>query len=226
MVPLEVDGFHKQMRSSANRTTRPPNKPTRGEPSWDIALLYPAQGEWTEEAYLALEQNSKHTIELVDGFLDVLPVPDAYHQRLLKFLFRHLDDYVSAVRDGEVFFAPLPIRLGKGELREPDIVFLKSHRLKDSHEPPEGADLVMEILSPGKENRERDLKDKRRAYAKAKIAEYWIIDPEEQAITVLNLKARSYKTHGTYSRGATATSKLLPGFAVDVAQLFAAGLAT
>ena len=108
------------MRTSANRTSRLPKKPTRGEPSWDIALLYPAQGEWSEEAFLALDQNGKHLIELVDGFLEVLPVPDAYHQRLLKFLFRHLDDYVSAVRGGEVFFAPLPIRLGKGERCEPE----------------------------------------------------------------------------------------------------------
>jgi Uma2 family endonuclease len=214
------------MRPSASRTTRPPKKATRGDPTWDIALLYPAQGAWTEEAFLALDQGGNHIIELVDGFLGVLPVPDTYHQRLLKFLFRHLDDFVSAMPGGEVFFAPLPIRLGKGELREPDIVFLKSHRIKDSHKPPEGADLVMESLSPGEENRGRDLKVKRRAYAKASIAEYWIIDPEEKTTTVLYLKAKSYKTHGSYSLGDTATSKLLPGFSVDVAQLFAAGLAT
>ena len=213
------------MQPSAARATRIPKKPLRGEPSWDIALLFPAQGEWTEQTYLALEQSSGRLVELVDGYIEILPVPDTYHQRLLKFLFRHLDDHLSAIGGGEVFFAPLPIRLGTGQLREPDIVFLKSHRIKDSHQPPEGADLVMEIISPGQENRRRDLKDKRRAYAKAKIAEYWVIDPEKQTITVLNLKAKSYKTHGTYGPGARATSKLLADFAVDVAQVFAAGVA-
>ena len=212
------------MNQSATRTTHARKKPTRGEPSWDIALLYPAQGEWTEEDYLAVEKSGRRMMELVDGFLEVLPVPDTYHQRLLKFLFRHLDDFVSAIRGGEAFFAPLPIRLGKGELREPDIVYLKSNRIKDCHKPPEGADLAMEIVSPGPENRQRDLKDKRQAYAKAKIAEYWIVDPEQQTITVLYLGTKTYKIHGKYKPGEQASSKLLSGFTIDVAEVFAAGL--
>jgi len=69
----------------------------------------------------------------------------------------------------------------------------------------------MEIVSPGQENRKRDLKDKRNAYAKAEDSEYWIIDPEEQVITVLTRGARAYKVHGEYKPGDRATSKLLGG---------------
>jgi hypothetical protein len=29
----------------------------RGQPAWELALLFPAQGEWTEGAYLALDTN-------------------------------------------------------------------------------------------------------------------------------------------------------------------------
>ena len=150
------------MKLSADRTTRPRKKSIRGDPPWEIALLFPAQGEWTEHQFLALDSSGTgRMMELVDGFLEVLPMPDVFHQRILKLLFRLLDDFVSTACLGEVLFAPLPVRLWERQMREPDIVFLKSNRVKDPHKAPEGADLALEIVSPGEENRERDLKDKR-----------------------------------------------------------------
>ncbi len=196
----------------------------RGEPAWEVARMYPMQGEWTEEDYLALDRNcGNQMIELVDGFLEFLPMPVPRHQRIVKYTLRRLDDYVVANEEGEVLPAPCPIRLWAGEMREPDIFFVKAHRIKDDQRPPEGADLAIEVPSPGKESRDRDLKIKRRVYAKAKIAEYWIIDPERETITVFILSGKNYKTHGVFKRGEQATSKLLPGFTLDVAAVFAAG---
>ncbi len=102
-------------------------------------------------------------------------------------------------------------------------MFLKSRRIKDKRKPPEGADLVMEIVSPGTDNRARDFEDKRADYAKAKIPEYWIVDPETKTITVLTLSGKNYKVHGEFKAGQTATSKLLKGFKVAVSDVFAAG---
>ena len=56
-----------------------------GEPTWDIAMLFPLQGQWTEEEYLALDTN--RLMELVDGCLDVLPMPTPYHQAIVRYLF-------------------------------------------------------------------------------------------------------------------------------------------
>ena len=81
----------------------------------------------------------------------------------------------------------------------------------------------MEVVSEGEENRERDLVIKRREYAAAGIAEYWIIDPRDQRVTVLALDAGAYRVHGEFSPGRTATSVLLPGFEVEVDSVFAAG---
>lgn len=195
-----------------------------GEPAWDIAFLYPMQGEWTEEDYLALERNSGNRLmELANGCLEILPMPDLYHQRIVKWLCRALDDFITPKKLGETAMAPLPVRLFGGQMREPDIVFFKARRVEDKHKPLEGADLVIEVVSPGAENRERDLEIKREEYAKAKIPEYWIVDPEMQAITVLTLSGRGYKVHGEFKPGAAATSKLLRGFKVAVADVFAAG---
>jgi Uma2 family endonuclease len=206
-------------------TRRIPSRKDRpGQPAWDLALMLPPQGLWTEEAFLELEANSEnHMIELVDGHIEVLPMPDTYHQRIVGFLYRKLHAFVEKRGSGEVLLAPLPVRLWKLQLREPDIVYLEPGRVKDPHKPPEGADLVMEIVSPGKESRKRDLRTKRRVYAKAKIGEYWIIDPAKKTITVLVLDAGRYMVHGRHKPGEKASSKLLRGFKVDVAGVFAAG---
>jgi Uma2 family endonuclease len=138
-------------------------------------------------------------------------------------LCRCLDDFLGPNARGEVAQAPLPVRLSAGKLREPDIGYFESHRIKDSRKPPEGADLVIEVVSPGEPNRERDLVIKRREYAKAKIREYWIVDPETKTITVLTLSGKAYKVHGNFKEGDVATSKLLKGFKVAASDVFAAG---
>jgi Uma2 family endonuclease len=195
-----------------------------GKPTWDIAQFFPLQGDWTEEEYLDLDRNSEpHLIELNDGVLEVLPMPDMFHQDIVKFIFILLDTFVADLRLGRAYFAPLPVKLWNKQLREPDILFLASHRIKDKRKPPMGADLVMEVVSPGSEARKRDLKDKRRVYARAKIAEYWIIDPKRRTITVLTLSGKSYKVHGVFKEGSQTTSKLLKGFRVPVSNVFAAG---
>jgi Uma2 family endonuclease len=191
-----------------------------GEPVWEIATLYPDQGHWTEEEYLALDTN--RLIEFTNGRLEFLPMPTPFHQLILDFLHSQLKAFVAAHSLGKVLFAPLRIRVAKDKIREPDLVYFKPGRIKDKHRPPHGADLVMEIVSPGVESRQRDLRAKRRDYAAAGIAEYWIVDPEERAITVLALSGDRYRQHGKFRPGHDATSALLKGFAVSVSATFAA----
>jgi Uma2 family endonuclease len=80
----------------------------------------------------------------------------------------------------------------------------------------DGADLVMEVVSPDPKDRKRDLETKPREYARAGIPEYWIIDPEQGRIQVLTLEGKVYRVHGDFGAGTQATSALLPGFAADV----------
>jgi Uma2 family endonuclease len=210
--------------SIASTQAAPARHSKRGEPTWEMARFYPAQGEWTESEYLALETNQ--LIELSDGLLEFLPMPTILHQLIVDFLHNLLQAFVAIHASGLVLFAPLPVRLWAGKIREPDVLYLKPERIRDLPRYPEGADLVMEVVSGAYEDRERDLKDKRVEYAAAKIAEYWIVDPEEQRITVLTLDGDTYREHGVFRPGERATSVLLPGFGVDVAAVFAVGQPT
>jgi Uma2 family endonuclease len=188
------------------------------EPAWDIALLYPSQGEWSEEEYLAL--NSNRLVEFSHGCVEVLAMPTPYHQSLVLVLCTMLRDFVRAGKLGTVLFAPLPIQLWPGKFREPDIVFMRAeHNHRRTKTYWIGADLVIEIISP--DDRARDTVRKRREYAQAGIPEYWLVDPAARTITVLVLAGNQYGEHGTFVTGSQATSPLLPGFLVDVSTLFA-----
>jgi Uma2 family endonuclease len=214
--------------STLNPTISPyvngyPQPSPPGGPAWEVALLFPPQGDWSEEEYLALDTNQ--LVELSDGCLEVLPMPLPFHQLIVKFLHHLLESYVATHAQGHVLFAPLPVRLWSRKFREPDIIYFLPHRIKDVHRQPEGADLVVEVVSEGEENRERDLVTKREEYAKAGISEYWIVDPQEKQITVLFLEGQSYREHGVFGPGTIATSVLLLGFSASVDAVFAAGQA-
>jgi Uma2 family endonuclease len=188
------------------------------EPAGEIAQLFPAQGEWTEDDYLTL--NTNRLVEFSHGRVEVLDMPSQLHQELVFILCELLRRFVRARNLGKVLMAPLPIQLWPGKFREPDIVFMfKAHHERRHEQYWLGADLVMEVTSP--DDPKRDLIEKRREYAQAKIPEYWLIDPRQQTITILTLGEDGYDIHGVYGHGQQATSNLLSNFSVDVSALFA-----
>ena len=185
-----------------------------------MALLFPPQGSWTEDDYLAL--NTNRLIELSDGCLEVLPMPSLAHQLIVAFLYERLMEFLAGRGMGRVVFAPLPVHLKPGEYREPDIVYLRPGQPRHRVKYPRGSDLVMEVVSEGAENRDRDLETKRQEYAAAGIQEYWIVDPEERKVIVLVLDGTTYRVHGEFKPGSSASSVLLSGFSVAVDAVLAA----
>ena len=192
-----------------------------GEELVDLAAL---QGLWTEEQYLRLTDSTNRLIEFTDGVIEILGVPTISHQGIAKFLshqgiakflFLALHAFLQP-SGGTVFFPVLRLQIRPGKFREPDLL-----ALRDAADPRRqgnryflGADLVVEIVSA--DDPDRDYTVKRADYAQAGIPEYWIVDPAAATITVLRLAGRFYAAHGVFGRGATATSALLPDFAVAV----------
>jgi Uma2 family endonuclease len=186
-----------------------------GKPAWDIAKLYPAQGFWDEDDYLALNTNWR--VEFDDGSIEVLPMPTTAHQLTVLFLYRMLFAFVSSRKLGTVLAAPLPMRTLKTKYREPDVLFLfAKHQARRGNRFWQGADLVMEVVSKGKKERRRDLVLKRKEYAATGIPEYWIVDPLKSEVVVLQLSNGQYVVAGRYGSGQKVKSVLLRGFEVDV----------
>ena len=81
-----------------------------------------------------------------------------------------------------------------------------------------GADVALEVVS--EEKPERDLVEKRGAYAEGGVPEYSIVNPQTETISVLRLRGDTYEEAGVYRRGESASSVLLPGFSIPVAAVF------
>lgn len=202
-------------------TAKCPYPAKAGAPVWELARVFPGQGYWTEEEYLALDRAENMLIELTDGYLEVLPMPTREHQKIVICLLRALLAFVEPRKLGEALCAPLPLRLRRQMWREPDIVFTLAERITGG-EYPDHADLVVEVVSSGQAARERDYEDKRKDYAAYGVSEYWIVDPQKEHITVLSLRGTRYVEHGVSKKGERATSALLKGFGVVVAEVFKA----
>ena len=191
------------------------------EPAWAVATLFPPQGCWSEQEYLALPTN--RLVEFSDGVVEVLPVPTRLHQEIVAFLYEALKAVVLAGKLGKVYFAALPVHLRPEKYREPDVIFVRHDNAKAlKGEYLEGADLVMEVVS--RDDPDRDWVKKRRDYAEAGIPEYWVVDPHKKIIVVFVLKGDEYAIHGEFaSAQQRATSKLLPGLSVSVDEALTSG---
>jgi len=158
--------------------------------------------------------------ELIDGELIEMPSPTPEHQRIVTRLGAKMLNFADEHELGEVFVAPLDTHLTETDAYQPDVLFISDERRDIVGDRIEGApDLVVEVLSPS--TGYYDLTRKRRVYAETGVREYWIVDPKEQTIRVLErpggeqFEARSE----TRDEDAAVHSGVLDGFSVRLAEL-------
>jgi len=161
--------------------------------------------------------------ELIDGVHYVSPSATMTHQRIVGRMFVALTEYLRSQRVGEAFVSPLDVVLSDYDVLEPDVLFLTTEQVAAQtrihvHGAPA---LAIEVLSPG--SRKMDLELKRRVYDRFGVQEYWIVDPDREAIHVHRRDAGGALRHvADLARGAadTLTTPLLPGFACALHSLF------
>ncbi len=143
-------------------------------------------GPWTVADLDELPEGSTTRYELVDGALLVSAEPSLQHQRVALALVRQLQD--AAPPELEVFL-PVDLRLSDTRQLAPDITVVRradatGRRLSG------GAPLVVEVLSPS--TRTVDLTLKRRVLQEAGVPSYWLVDPDDGVVTVLELRDGTY----------------------------------
>jgi len=157
--------------------------------------------------------------EILGGELYVSPPPTTGHQRISGHLYARLREHLSTGDRGEVFYAPVGVRLSDHDVAEPDLVVVLAKNATHVGEqaidgPP---DLVVEILSPGTAG--RDLGEKRDLYEQSGVAEYWIVDPKAGAVEVLTLRSGRYTRFGFFRRSEHLRSAILPGLEIPLAEI-------
>jgi Uma2 family endonuclease len=181
------------------------------------------QVRFTYEDYKSLPESETKRYELLGGELVLVPSPTEYHQRIsgnLEFILRR---FVKERGLGYVYYAPLDVVLGEGDGREvvqPDILFISKERAEIiAEEEIRGApDLVIEIISPGTEDRDRHYK--KTLYARHGVREYWIVDPETKTVEVFALGEVGFELVKAYKADEVLSSPLLEGLEVDLNEVF------
>jgi Uma2 family endonuclease len=158
--------------------------------------------------------------EIIDGEHYVTPSPVTRHQRISRELFYLMHGYLAAHQIGEVFYAPFDVVLSDTNVLVPDLVFVSRQRAtrlteKNLQGPP---DLVIEILSPG--TRSRDERLKRDVYERVGVEEYWLVDPERNAVRVYRQSANGFLPAVQRTRSDTLTTSLLPGLEIPLEKIF------
>jgi Uma2 family endonuclease len=196
------------------------DRPASLEPAWEIATLFPPQGEWSEAAYLSFTESLGQFVELVDGTIEVPAMPTKTHQQIVHAMLAMLLAFLRANQAGDAVAAPYRMRLREGTFREPDIsVYTTEHLERFGERYGEPADIVVEVVSDDAASRARDYEDKRCDYAAAGVPEYWIVDPSACRVLVLALSENGYAVAADQGLGDDVSSRVLPGFTVTVASL-------
>lgn len=160
---------------------------------------------WTFERYLRWSNDSDKRYELVDGNLIELPPESEPNTSLANYLFLQLVNAGVPFRLVQPHTCEIQVpvlQAGDAANRYPDLVVLREDHLPLTRQrltitfdmvPPH---LVVEVVSPGDRNRSRDYDRKRQQYAARGIPEYWLIDPQEQAIVLMVLEQGRYVSLG------------------------------
>ena len=169
--------------------------------------------------YAALDEGAPY--QLINGELVMSPSPTRSHQAALLRLALMLQRFVVENSLGEVYVAPFDVKLSETEVYQPDLLFISADRLTIiAEQQVNGApDLVVEVLSPA--TGYYDLTKKRRVYEVSGVKEYWIVDPIERTVEVLENVEGTYETVAKADQKGRVSSRLLDGFEVDLERLFA-----
>lgn len=158
--------------------------------------------------------------ELLNGVISMAAAPTYRHQIACRTIFRLIDAWVAERGIGETLFAPVDVVLDCYDVVQPDIVYIDSTHLTTVRDgrifgPPQ---LIVEVISPT--SRSRDSVEKAIRYAIAGATEYWLVDPQLEAIAVFSLIESVYVERAGDDKGIVA-SVVLPGLEIDPTAIFA-----
>ncbi|NBD18215.1 MAG: Uma2 family endonuclease [Cyanobacteria bacterium] len=179
---------------------------------------------FTLEEFLAYDDGSDQRYELVDGELVEMPPETQGNLQIAKYLLFEWAKYLplQLIALG----TELEVTGKRSSCRVPDLLLHteeslaalpKDRRATITRDMPPPA-LVVEIVSPGQENRDRDYRYKHTEYAARGITEYWIIDRETQQVTVCLWVNGKYEDT-VYTGDTPLKSTVIPEFNLSASQI-------
>jgi Uma2 family endonuclease len=161
--------------------------------------------------------------EIIDGELYVTRAPHINHQGAASKLNIRLGIWSEETGLGRVFQTPGVI-FTPTDAVIPDLVWVSQNRLEQSVDDAghftAAPELIVEILSPGDRNHQRDKEFKLKLYSQHGVQEYWIVNWQLKTIEVYRRNEGKLSLVCTLLEADNLTSPLLPGFTTAIAPLF------
>ncbi len=160
-------------------------------------------------------------VELIDGQVyDMSPAPSPVHQGICLEIAGQMRSFLKG-KPCRAFVSPIDVRLSAGEkddtVVQPDIIVV-CDKSKIGDKSINGVpDMVVEILSPSTSRHDRLTKLNK--YREAGVREYWIVSPEDKAVTDYVLKNGEYVVRA-YGEKDLAPVAILEGFEVNLKEVF------
>lgn len=180
----------------------------------------------TMEEYLAYDDGTDTRYELVDGERAEMPPESDENLNIARRLFLELIKHLPPER--VVWGTEVEVTGKRARCRLPDLLvhteeskaaLAGAKRATITRDMPPPA-LVIEIVSPGQVNRDRDYRYKYAEYAARGIDEYWIVDPETRQVTLCRWVNGLYEDT-VFQAAEPIKSELVPNFGLTVKDVFA-----
>jgi Uma2 family endonuclease len=184
--------------------------------------------KYTYADYLTWMDNVRR--ELYDGIINLMtPAPSRKHQRISTNLVSIFWNFLRH-KSCEVYHAPSDVRLPKGKqiksntqihtVLQPDIYVICDLSKMDDKGCLGAPDLIIEIVSPN--DSKRDVKDKFEIYQEHCVREYWIVNPNDENVTVFFLdKNGKFQFTGMYAGDDKIPVNIFNGdLSIDLTEVF------
>tara|TARA_R110000737_G_C14608549_1_gene490565 strand:- start:1904 stop:2506 length:603 start_codon:yes stop_codon:yes gene_type:complete len=186
---------------------------------------FSAYGSYSYADYLSWQMDEM--VELIRGkvFRQAAAAPRRIHQEVSMVLSNTLYQFLKG-KTCKVYVAPFDVRLPVSSRKhkdidtvvQPDLCVVCDREKLDELGCVGAPDLIIEILSPG--NNKKELQLKYEVYESSGVKEYWVIHPDERTLLIYTLEGGKYQPSRLFTMGDRVKSQALAGFELDLDEVF------
>lgn len=209
---MTMDKQHPFLRSTTLKTSSTVTSMVANSLRWTTRDLdaMPDDGGWKR-------------YEIIDGELFVTRAPHIRHQGAAGKLHVRLGTWSETTGTGSAFQTPGVI-FTPNDAVIPDVVWISRERLASGIDQAGhltvAPELMVEVLSPGDLNEQRDKEVKLKLYSLHGVQEYWIVNWQLKTLEIYRRTDAQLQLAATLLDGDSLTSPLLPEFSASIAQIF------
>lgn len=194
------------------------------KPQDKVKEPFSAYGRYSYADYLSWQL--EEMVELIRGkVFRQAAAPRRIHEELTVALVTRIHGFLKG-GSCKVYTAPFDVRLPVSSRKHTDIDTVVQPDLCVVCDPDKldelgcvGApDLIVEILSPG--NNTKELQLKYDVYEASGVKEYWVVHPDERTLLIYTLEAGKYRPSRLFTLGDEVKSQVLSGFVLDLDEVF------